>query len=415
MLPGASPSSGAADAEVTPLEDLDVSRVDRFQTNTHWPHFARLRREDPVHFCGESAYGPYWSITKYDDIVAVEVDHRQFSSQGNVIIGDVPADFDATRAFATSDPPVHTRERQAVAPALSPGRVARIEEHTRNCMRTLLDELPRGEPFDWAKRVSAELTTQMVATLFDFPWAERHRLSYWAEALVTTPAPGASTTTWEERDAVIAEYRDRMLEIWRARRAEPRDDIISALAQSPDTAAMADDPAHLLGTITLVAGANEASRGALSGSVVALDRFPAQWESLRADRSLVANAAAEIIRWQTPIIHMRRTATADVEFRGKPIRKGDRVVVWYCSGNRDEAYFEDGDALKIDRHNARRHLAFGSGIHRCVGSHVAQMQLRVLLEEMLKRFTLIELVAEPKRTPSNFSASYTEVLVRLPS
>lgn len=412
-MPREVPSSAAADAEVTPLADLDVSRVDRFQTNSHWPHFARLRQEDPIHFCRESAYGPYWSITKYDDILAVEVNHRQFSSDGNVIIGDVPADFDATRAFATSDPPVHTRERQAVAPALSPKRVARIEEHIRSCIRTLLDELPRHEPFDWAKRVSAELTTQMVATLFDFPWAERHRLSYWAEALVTTPAPCAITKTWAEREAIVGEYRERMLEIWRRRADGPCDDVIAALAQCPNTASMADDSGHLLGTVTLVAGANEASRGALSGSVVAFNQFPAEWDSLRANRSLVPNAAAEIVRWQTPITHMRRTASEDLEFRGKPIRKGDRVVMWYCSGNRDEAYFEDGDVLKVDRRNARRHLSFGSGIHRCLGSHVAEMQLRVLLEEVLERFTRIELVAEPKRTPSNFSASYDEVLVRV--
>jgi cytochrome P450 len=406
-------SMNTAGAEPS-IADLDVSLPERFQHQTHWPLFARLRRDDPVHFCPESAYGPYWSVTTNEDILAVEVNHRQFSSDGNVIIGDVPADFDETRAFATSDPPVHTRERGAVSPALSPARVAQLEEQTRQRIRTVLEGLPRGEPFNWATGVSAELTIQMVATLFDFPMAERHRLSYWTEVLVTTPAPGALVSSWDERERVICEYRERMLHLWRQRVEAPGEDVISSLAHCPDTASMADeDPAHLVGTITLVAGANEAARGALSGSVVAFNQFPGEWERLRADPSLIANAAAEIVRWQTPIIHMRRTATEDVEFKGRHIRAGDRVVMWYCSGNRDERVFDDADVFRIDRRNARRHVGFGGGIHRCVGSHVAEMQLRVLLEEMLRQFDRVELVAEPRRIASNFSASYDEVLVRI--
>ena len=401
-----------ASVESYDLRALDVSLPQRFQHNTHWPVFARLRREAPVHYCPASAHGPYWSITRYSDILAVEVDHRQFSSEGNVIIGDVPSEFDATRAFATSDPPVHTRERHAVSPAVAPQRVARIEDETRRCIRDVLDSLPRDEPFNWATRVSAELTTRMVATLFDFPMAERHRLTYWAEVLVTTPAPGAIAGTWAEREAILREYQDRILDLWSRRSGNPGDDVISALTRSPHTASMAQDPTHLIGTITLVAGANEASRGALSGSIVAFNQYPGEWERLRADPSLVANAAAEIVRWQTPITHMRRTATADLELGGNWIRAGDRVVMWYCSGNRDEQVFADADRLAIGRTNARRHLGFGAGIHRCLGSHVAEMQIRVLLQEMLTRFARVELVAEPRRIPSNFSASYSEVLVR---
>jgi cytochrome P450 len=404
-----------SDAVAAPLAELDVSHPERFQQQTHGPYFARLRREEPVHFCQSSAYGPYWSVTRHDDILAVEVNHRQFSSDGNVIIGDVPPAVDATRAFATSDPPVHTRERQGVSPAVSPGRVAELEAQTRSAIGAVLDDLPRGEPFDWATRVSAELTTRMVATLFDFPMQERHRLTYWAEMLVTTPGPGAIAGSWAEREAALDEYQARILAMWRRRKTAPGRDVISALAHCPHTADMADDPTHLIGTITLVAGANEAARGALSGCVVAFDRFPGEWERLRARPALVGNTAAEIVRWQTPIIHMRRTATEDVELRGRHIARGDRVVMWYCSGNRDERLFEDADVLKIDRRNARQHVGFGGGIHRCVGSHVAEMQIRVLLEEMLARFDRVELVAEPKRLASNFSANYEEVLVRIRS
>jgi len=402
-------------AEDSCLAALDVSLAERFRADTHWPIFARLRREEPVHFCRESLHGPYWSITRYDDIVEIERNHRQFSSDANVIIGDVPPAFDCTRAFATSDPPVHTRERRAVTPALSPARMAALEPQIRQRIAALLDELPRGEPFDWVARVSVEITTQMVAALFDFPWAQRHRLTYWSEVLVTTPAEGALVSTWQQRDAVIGEYRDCLLEMWHARaKRPPGPDIVSALAHNPDTAAMAEDPMHLVGTASLIAGANEAARGALSGCIVAFNRFASEWEKLRATPALLGNAVAEIVRWQTPISHMRRTATEGVDFRGRRIGKGDRVVMWYCSGNRDEAWFEDANALRIDRPNARRHLAYGFGIHNCLGRHAAEMELRILLEEILRRFERIELVAEPKRIASNFSANYRQLLVRIP-
>lgn len=409
------PPGVLTDADATPLATLDVSRPERFQAETHWPFFARLRRDDPVHFCRDSPYGPYWSITRYDDIVSVEARPAQFSSDGNVIIGDVRPEFDTTRAFVTSDPPVHTRERRAVAPAVSRDRVARLEEQTRAQTAALLDRLPRQEPFNWVERVSNELTSQMIAGLFDIPFEQRHQLAYWAAVVLSSPDAGALISSWSERDAIIGDYRSALLEMWAARARESSgQDVISTLTRNPDTASLVDDPARLIGLVTLMASANEAARGALSACVVAFSRFPGEWEKLRADRSLVANAAAEVVRWQTPISHMRRTATQDVELGGRSIGKGDRVVMWYCSANRDETHFADGDRVRIDRTNARGHLAFGAGIHRCLGSHVAEMQLRVLLEEMLARWTRIDVVAAPRRTLSNFSAAYEEVVVSLP-
>jgi cytochrome P450 len=411
MPPPVDQINARIEAESTSLADLDVSRANRFEINTHWPYFARLRRVDPVHFCRDSVYGPYWSITRYDDITAIETDYTQFSSNGNVIIGDVPPEFDRTKAFATSDPPVHTCERKGVTPAVSPKRLAKLEGSIRADIGAVLDDLPRNETFNWVDKVSVELTTQMVAKLFDFPFAERQLLPQWCEVLVTTPEDAMTP----ERQAALESYRERILELWRKRAAEPGDDIISALAHNPGTASMLDDPWHLIGTVTLVAGANEAARGALSGGVVAFHQFPDEWQKLRTNPSLIPNAVSEIVRWQSPILHMRRTATRDVEFRGKHIRKGDRVVMWFCSGNRDEVYFEDGEELRVDRPNARRHLGYGFGIHRCLGSHVADMQLRILWEEILKRFTRIDVVAEPKRIASNFSANYDEVMVRIRS
>ena len=391
--------------------EFDISLAHRFETNSHWPYFAQLRREDPVHYCPESQYGAYWSITKFDDITAVEKDYRRFSSRGNVIIGDVPAEFNRTWAFATSDPPVHTRERKAVTPAVSPQMMATLEPRLRADIGAVLDGLPRGEVFNWTERVSVELTTQMAAKLFAFPFEERRLLPHWCELLVTTTH--ASMTP--EQEAALDAYRTRITDLWRQRSDCPGEDVISALACNSGTSSMILDPWHLVGTVTMIAGANEAAQGALSGGVVAFDQFPEQWEMLRQSPSLVANAAAEIVRWQSPILHMRRTATEDVEFRGRSLRKGDRVVMWFCSGNRDEDYFDDAAAFRIDRHNAHRHLGYGFGIHRCLGSHVADIQLRILWEEILNRFRRIEVVGQPKRIASNFSANYDEVWVKIPS
>jgi cytochrome P450 len=401
------------EAQTTPLAAFDVSRAERFGSQTHWPFFARLRQEDPVHFCASSIHGPYWSITRYADIAAIERDHRAFSSAGNVIIGDVPAEFDAP-AFATADPPVHTRERRAVLPAVSPKRLVTLAPRVRANIGTLLDGLPRHVPFDWVERVSIELTTQMVALLFDFPWEERKQFAAWCEAVVTTPAPGAIVATWAERDAMMADYRSRMEQLWHQRTAAGAgEDILSALAHNSDTVGMIDDPAHLLGTLTLIAGANEAARGALSGGIVAFDEYPEELEKLRERPALMANAASEIVRWQTPISHMRRTATRDVEFCGKHINKGEKVVLWYCSGNRDEQVFQQADRFQIERPNAARHLAYGFGIHRCLGSHVAELQVQLLWEEILKRFAKVELAGEAMCKASNFSSGYEQLSVRI--
>jgi cytochrome P450 len=403
------------DVHAVAIEDLDVSRPEHFAADTHGPWFARLRREVPVHYCRASAYGPYWSITRYDDILAVEANHRQFSSHGNVIIGDVDPVFDEHRAFATFDPPEHTRDRKAVAPALAPARLASLEAQIRARIGVLLDSLPRNESFDWASRVSAELTTDMVTALFDVPPSERRLLPYWSEVVVTTPGPGAAVATWEERQAVLDQFAARIRQMWHERAHRPDgDDIISVLARHPATAHPTDTPALMIGIVSLIAGANEAARGALSGGVVAFHQFPDEWEKLRADVSLSANAAAEIVRWQSPISHMRRTATEDLVFQGRKIRAGDRVVMWYCSGNRDESRFESPDDFRVDRPNARAHLAYGAGIHRCLGSHAANLQLRILWEEVLTRFPRIELAGEPRRAISNFSASYVELPVRIP-
>jgi cytochrome P450 len=394
------------------LASLDVSETERFRTNTHGAVFAALRRLAPVHYCASSPYGPYWSITRLDDIVAVEADPETFSSEGNVIIGDVAVDFEAP-AFATSDPPIHTVERRAATGAVTPGRIAELEVDLRASIAEILDALPRSVPFDWVSRVSLKITSATIATLFEWPKDEPCLLPHWCEVTTSTPLPGGIVETVGERTAILEQYWHWLDKTWRARSREtPRGDVMSCLAHDPGTASMLDNRARLMGAVTLVAGANEASRGALTGAVVAFDQFPREWARLKANPALAVKAAAEIVRWQSPITHMRRTAKADIVFCGRQIRRGDKVVLWYCSGNRDESYFEAGDALIIDRANLHRHAGYGFGIHRCFGRRVADMQLRVLLEELIRRFERLEIVEEPIRIASNFQSGYERVQVR---
>jgi cytochrome P450 len=395
------------------LARLDVSRVERFAANAHWPLFARLRREAPVHYCRTSAFGPYWSITRLADVVAVEKAHRVFSSKGNIIIGDVPPEYDEP-AFATFDPPEHTCDRLAAAPAVAPPRLARIEPEMRAAIAALLDGLPRGEPFDWAARVSQQITMHMVAALFDWPREDKARLPYWCEVLTATPAPGGIVADFAGREAILETFRTELMRAWceRARKGDG-DDVLSLLACHPDTKPMAQDPKRVVGIVALIAGANEAARGALSGGVLAFHQFPEQWQRLRASHALIESAVSEIVRWQSPILHMRRTATEDIAFQGQLIRKGDKVVLWYCSANRDEAIFDNAGAFVIDRPQVRRHAGYGFGIHRCFGRYAAELELRILWEEILKRFARIEVVAPPSRFASNFAAGYESLMVRV--
>jgi cytochrome P450 len=398
------------EAYSTPLDQIDVSIEERFQTNTMWPFFERLRHEDPVHYTADSLYGPYWSITRYQDIMAVETNHAVFSSEGSISIQEQAEDFQLPM-FIAMDPPKHDAQRKTVSPIVSPHNLQAMEPIIRERAGKILDELPIGETFDWVDRVSIELTTQMLATLFDFPFEERRKLTYWSD-LTTIES---DTLTLEEVRAELMNCAFYFQNLWNVRRdGPPAGDLISMLAHGESTRDM--PLMEFLGNILLlIVGGNDTTRNSITGGLLALNQYPDEYAKVRADPSLIPNMVSEMIRWQTPVAHMRRTAKADIEIGGKTIRKGDKVVMWYVSGNRDETAIENPDAFIIGRERPRQHLSFGFGIHRCVGNRLAEMQLRIVWEEILKRFPMIEVVEEPVRLKSCFLRAYRSMNVRIPA
>jgi cytochrome P450 len=278
----------------------------------------------------------------------------------------------------------------------------------------VLDALPRNETFNFVDRVSIELTTQMLATLFDFPWEERRKLTRWSDVSTALPKSGVVESA-EQRRAEMDECAAFFTKLWNDRvNAEPRNDLISMMAHNDATRNM--DPDNLMGNIILlIVGGNDTTRNTMSGSVLALNENPEQYRKLRDNPALIDSMVPEVIRWQTPLAHMRRTALVDSELGGKTIKKGDRVVMWYVSGNRDEEAIENPNDFIIDRARPRTHLSFGFGIHRCVGMRLAELQLKIVWQEMLKRFDRIEVVGEPKRVYSSFVRGIESLPVRIPA
>ena len=391
-----------------PLDELDVSNWHLMENDAIWPYFERLRQEDPIHYTAESRYGPFWSITRFDDIKAVDQNHKVFSSEGSIGLLDVQADF-STPMFIAMDQPKHDVQRKAVSPVVAPKNLAEMEAVIRKRAGDILDSLPVGETFDWVDKVSIELTTQMLATLFNFPFEDRRKLTRWSDV---TSIPGLSQ---EQRRQELLDCLACFTELWHQRVNEPPNfDLISLLIHGEGTRDMVNNPMEYLGNILLlIVGGNDTTRNSISGGVLALNQFPDQYAKLRQDPSVIPNMVAEIIRWQTPLAFMRRTALEDIELGGKQIKKGDKVIMWYASGNRDEEKFPEADKLIIDRPNARNHISFGFGIHRCMGNRLAEMQLRVLWEEIMQRFDFVEVVGEPERVRSNFIRGYTQLPVKL--
>ena len=407
------------DVSTLAIEDIDVSNPFIFKQNTWHSYFKRLRDECPVHYQANSPYGPFWSITRFEDIVFVDKNHSLFSAEPIITIGDSPDGLNI-ETFIAMDPPKHDENRQAVQSVVAPKNLKDMEEVIRKHVEEILDNLPIGETFNWVEHVSIELTTRMLATLFDFPFEQRHKLAYWSDVSTSSPESTGGTTTVDEIFNTAVEASQQMAQIWHkkaAKKAAGEDmgfDLISLLLSNENTQDMIDRPMEFLGTfVLLLVGGNDTTRNSISGGVHALNEFPEEFEKLKNTPSLIPNMVSEIIRWQTPLTSMRRIAKEDVELNGKIIKKGDKVVMWYVSGNRDERKIDQPDQFIIDRKGARNHLSFGFGIHRCMGNRLAEMQLRIIWEEILKRFDNIDVVDEPEYVQSNFVKGFTKLMVKV--
>jgi cytochrome P450 len=398
------------------IDPFDVSRPELYRDDTWGEPFRRLRAEAPVHKVEHSEFGPYWSVSTYKPIVEVESLPDLYSSEvGGFTIAPFLNDGSEVRMpmFIGRDRPIHTGQRRTVAPAFTPSEMVRMTGDIRRRTAEILDALPYGEQFDWVDRVSIELTTQMLAILFDFPWADRRKLTEWSDwagdiEIIKNEA------LREQRLGKIYEMGAYFQGLWNAKvNAEPTPDLISMMIHS-DSMGQMDANEFMGNLILLIVGGNDTTRNTMSGLVYALDKFPDERAKLEADTGLIGNATSEIIRWQTPLAHMGRTATADTELHGQRIAAGDKVVMWYISANRDESVFGDNaDAFQVDRANARRHLAFGHGIHRCVGARLAELQVSILLEEMAARRMRVNVVGEPARVAACFVHGYRSLPVEL--
>jgi linalool 8-monooxygenase len=388
----------------------DLKDPGAYEAGVPWEAFAELRREDPVHWNPESDGAGFWALTKHADIVEVSRQPMLFSSAyengGHRIFNENEVGLTGAGdsaigiPFISRDPPTHTRYRKFIMPALSPGRLGDIETRIRERVSQLVAEIPLGESVNLVPVLSAPLPLMTLAELLGVSIDLWPKLYDWTNAFVGEDDPEFRQSP-EAMAATLGEFFAFGQELFDARRAEPTGDIASLLANAEIDGEPVPFRDFIGNLILVLVGGNETTRNSLSHSVAAFSANPDQWEAIRQDRELLKTAAPEMVRFASPVMHMRRTATEDTTIRGQRIAKGDKVVLWYISGNRDEDAFPDPDRFDVRRKGVQ-HVGFGSGQHVCVGSRLAEMQLRIAFDMLAERVKTFEVQAPPRRFRSNF-------------
>jgi len=404
------------------VPSVDLKDPDLYASGIPHEVFARLRRERPVYWNPEADGTGFWALTKYEDIVTVSKDpalfssarerggHRLFNEHEQAIgaSGD-PSLFQAS--MISMDPPEHVRYRRMVTPGFGPKRLRDVEGRIRQRVTDLLDRIAATGECEFVSSVAAELPIQTLAELFGVPQEDRLKLFEWSNATIGEDDPELRSSP-EHMRACLREMQEYSARLWQDRLEHPGDDLISMLVHSRIDGEPMSQQGYLTTFVLLVVAGNETTRNSISGGLVALTEFPEQRRQLIENPALIENAVSEIVRWVSPVLHMRRTATRDTEIRAQKIREGDKVVMWYCSANRDEDVFTDPFRFDVCRPKEPTHLGFGTGQHYCLGARLAEVQLRILFEELLRRFPDIEPVGPVKRLRSNFLSGIKSMPVR---
>lgn len=389
---------------------IDLKDPGLYEAGVPWEQFATLRREDPLYWNPEVDGSGFWAVTRHADIVEVSRQPLLFSSAyengGHRIFNENEVGLTGAGdsaigiPFISRDPPIHTRYRKFVMPALSPGRLGDIEARIRERVLRLVDEIPLGERINLVPALSAPLPLMTLAELLGVSIDMWPKLYDWTNAFVGEDDPEFRQSA-ESMAATLGEFFGFAQELFEARREQPTDDIASLLANAQIDGEPVPFRDFVANLILVLVGGNETTRNSLSHSVAAFSAHPEQWDAIRSDRDVLKTAAPEMVRYASPVLHMRRTAMEDTTIGGRPVKKGDKVVLWYISGNRDENVFSDADRFLVARKGAL-HVGFGAGQHVCVGSRLAEMQLRIAFDLLADRVKSFDVQAPPRRFRSNF-------------
>ena len=374
-----------------PLTDPLVE--DSFYAGDPFRQYARLRDEAPVAW--NDTLG-FWAVSRWDDVMAVSTDPQTFCSGRGILVMEIGAHYDTPPTMMHTDPPEHTVYRKLVQPGFAPGRMRALEDDVRRRAKPLVDQIDPGRVVDFVETVSVPFPLFIISALLGMPDEDWPRFFEWSESVI----PGATDWSEEKRAELQADMHETLLATTVTRRADPRDDLISVLAQVEIDGRRLSDAELTMFLVQLLVAGNETTRNLISGGLVELAERPGDWARLRRDRALVPTAVEEMLRWTTPVVSFMRTATRDAELGGQPVREGDPVLMLYASANRDERQF----GPTADRFDAGRtpnqHVAFGFGTHFCIGATLARIEARALLDELLDRFETVELAGDVARSHS---------------
>ncbi len=400
----------------------ELDRWETFQNGQPNDIFTRLRKEAPVYWHEE--YLPFengfWALTKYEDIVRVSKDPKTFSSAKPGILmtygdpeqGDPVATAALISNMIAMDPPQHQVYRKMVTPQFGPKSVREVEKGLRERIREILDRVSNKKEFDFVTEISEKIPLWVLCEMMGIEQSERQKV----REIVNNLTDASSNQDPENALQIWVSYMELFKmgrEMIEERRKNPTDDLMSVVANTKVEGEGL--PPELLDgfMLLMVIAGNETTRNTITGGLIALHENPQEKQKLIKDPTLISNAADEMLRWVSSVIYMRRTATCDTEIRGQPIKEGDKVVMWYGSANRDEEVFQDAHLFKVDREDAKKHIAFGAGQHLCLGNRLGQLQIRVLYEELLSRFPNIQVISKPTRIPSNFLNGISHLKVRI--